>query len=396
MRAADFDDFLELRRFAFERRLQALHRRQQTIGDRQRAGDMDRGRETIVRRLAKIDVIVGVHRRFRAARRAKLFIGAIGDHFIDVHVRLRAGAGLPDDKRKMRVEFAGDDFLRRIDDRLRHIRLDQALFGVDLRRRQFHPRQRVNDVDRHLLTANRKIFFRALCLRAPIGPGRNGDVAEGIAFDTVIFSHCFAHRLRLFAARKVVVRLVAWLCGILWRRSIACGGCPRACGFFRRRRHQFGETIAGAINAAFHRARGAAADFGGFFVGHARRRNENEGFALIERQLLQGRPKILKLHMRLLRVRGDQPGCIFAIGIGCFTTTFAEFAVVNVTQDREKPGGQVRPFLKGIETAPRLDEGFLNEIVCAVRIAAYGDGESAQTGNCRYKVDLRALTARNG
>ena len=43
--------------------------------------------------------------------------GDTGDHFVDVHVRLRAAAGLPDEQRKVRVERTGDDFVRRLIER---------------------------------------------------------------------------------------------------------------------------------------------------------------------------------------------------------------------------------------------------------------------------------------
>ena len=49
---------------------------------------MHSGREKIVRGL--VDVIVWMHRIFRAARRAEDFIGAIGDDLVDIHVGLRA------------------------------------------------------------------------------------------------------------------------------------------------------------------------------------------------------------------------------------------------------------------------------------------------------------------
>ena len=54
-----------------------------------------------------------MHRRFGAERAAKFEIGGIGDHFIDVHVGLGTRSGLPDEQRKMPVQFAVSDILRR-------------------------------------------------------------------------------------------------------------------------------------------------------------------------------------------------------------------------------------------------------------------------------------------
>ena len=151
-------------------------------------------------------MIVGMHRRFRAARRAERFIGAIGDHLVDVHVRLRAGAGLPDDERKMLVELAVDHLARGGDDRVGDLRLEQALPGVDLGGGELDARQRMHDLDRHAIAADRKILPRAFRLRAPIGPGRHGDVAEGVAFNSLIVGH------RMARMKRRVSR--ASLCGI--------------------------------------------------------------------------------------------------------------------------------------------------------------------------------------
>jgi hypothetical protein len=41
---------------------------------------------------------------------------AVRDDLVDVHVRLRSGAGLPDAQRKMRVELAGDHLVGACDD----------------------------------------------------------------------------------------------------------------------------------------------------------------------------------------------------------------------------------------------------------------------------------------
>ena len=43
-------------------------------------------------------------------------VGPVGDDLVGVHVRLRARAGLPDDQRKIVIEFTVDDFLRRLID----------------------------------------------------------------------------------------------------------------------------------------------------------------------------------------------------------------------------------------------------------------------------------------
>ena len=86
---------------------------------------MHRGRKRVVRRLRHVDVIVGMNGLLRAHLAAGQLDRAVRDDLVDVHVRLRSGAGLPDAQRKMRVELALDDFVGRRDDQPR-------LFGVEL------------------------------------------------------------------------------------------------------------------------------------------------------------------------------------------------------------------------------------------------------------------------
>jgi hypothetical protein len=53
---------------------------------------------------------------FASHHATRYFDGAIRDHFISIHVRLGAAAGLPHVKRKMLVEFAGNHFIRGLHD----------------------------------------------------------------------------------------------------------------------------------------------------------------------------------------------------------------------------------------------------------------------------------------
>ena len=147
-------------------------------------------RETVVRRLPFVDVIVGMHRLVRAERLAGELIRAIGDHLVRVHVALRAGAGLKDDQRKLRIERAGNHFIRRARNQLGALRRDGAELAVGERRRFFQQPEPANDRTRphESRDADREEVARPLRLRAPQTIGRDLDGAKGIVLGSIIGS----------------------------------------------------------------------------------------------------------------------------------------------------------------------------------------------------------------
>ncbi|MNT14458.1 hypothetical protein D3C72_1494660 [compost metagenome] len=90
MGAADLDDLFELLDLGFQRLVQVLEGRQQVVNDLFHAGDVHRRRVGVVRRLAHIDVVVGVNRLLGAHFAAEHFDCAVRNHLVGVHVRLRA------------------------------------------------------------------------------------------------------------------------------------------------------------------------------------------------------------------------------------------------------------------------------------------------------------------
>ena len=111
VRAANLDDVGELLGLGVERVAKDLDVRQQVVLEDLDGGDVHGGRERVVRRLAAVDVVVRVHRDLRAHLAAGLLDRAVRDDLVDVHVRLRARTGLPDDEREVIIELAGDDFV---------------------------------------------------------------------------------------------------------------------------------------------------------------------------------------------------------------------------------------------------------------------------------------------
>ena len=180
MGAADLDDFRELLRLVLKRLLQMRQRGLQCVHDLGCGGDVHRGREHIVRRLAHVDVIVRMHRRLLAALAAQQLVGAVRDHLVEVHVALGAGAGLPDDQREMFVELAVDHLLGSVRNHASALAVEDAERLVDVGRRTLDQPERADERQRHALLADAEILQRALGLRAPIFVRRDIDRSERI------------------------------------------------------------------------------------------------------------------------------------------------------------------------------------------------------------------------
>ena len=86
--------------------MQFFERRDEAILQLFRRADVDRGWDHVVARLTHVDVVVRVNRIARADRLAGQLAAAIGDDFVRVGVRARAGAGLENVEREMLVELA--------------------------------------------------------------------------------------------------------------------------------------------------------------------------------------------------------------------------------------------------------------------------------------------------
>ncbi len=132
-----------------------------------------------------------MHRRLGAERAAKLEVGGVGDHFIDIHVGLRARPGLPDQQWKMPVEFAVGDILRHGGNGRRAPAVERSQCTINLGSRALDQAQRPHDLDRHLFGADAEIMQRPLGLRAPKAVGGNLQWPERVALETG-FDGCLA------------------------------------------------------------------------------------------------------------------------------------------------------------------------------------------------------------
>ncbi len=79
-------------------------------------GDIHGRREGVVRRLGHVDVVVGMNRRFASERSAGDLAATVGDHFVHVHVKLRAAAGHPYVQGEHVMVLTREDFVADLND----------------------------------------------------------------------------------------------------------------------------------------------------------------------------------------------------------------------------------------------------------------------------------------
>src|SRR5450432_3021451 len=123
-----------------------------------------------------------MNRRLGAEFAAEQFVGAIGDHLVDVHVGLGAGAGLPDHEREVIVELAVDDLLRGGLDRAGQPDVEAAVALVEPRRRLLDDGLAADHFERHSLGADLEVLERALRLRAPVPVRTDLDRPDAVFF----------------------------------------------------------------------------------------------------------------------------------------------------------------------------------------------------------------------
>src|SRR6266550_6779946 len=124
-----------------------------------------------------------MHEALRAALAAEQLRSAVGEHLIDVHVALRARAGLPDDEREFLVVLTVEHLPGRALNGLGLGSIEQAELGVHCRRGPLDERQRIHHSERHALAGDAEKTPRALGLCAPQSIGRDLDRAEAVLLD---------------------------------------------------------------------------------------------------------------------------------------------------------------------------------------------------------------------
>ncbi len=180
MSAADFDDVRKFFSFGIERVAKIFYRGEQAARRFRGGGNVHGGGKRVVGGLRHVHIVIGVNRFLAAHDAAGNFDGAIGDDFVDVHVGLRAAAGLPDAKREVLVELSGDDFISGQRDQrgFFHRKLAETL--VHERTGFFEDAEGANQFGRHGVLADGEVDERAGGLGAVVAVGGDVDLAHGV------------------------------------------------------------------------------------------------------------------------------------------------------------------------------------------------------------------------
>ena len=150
---------------------------------------MDCCREDVVCGLGAIDVVIGVEGAVGAEALPRHLGSEVADHLIDVHVRLRATAGLPDAQRELIVVLACLDRLTGLFDQGNLLRVQQAMTTIDLGAALLDQCQGMNELCWNPLIPDGEVVEGPLGLGSP--ESHRGDVDSADA--VVLLPHRLAH-----------------------------------------------------------------------------------------------------------------------------------------------------------------------------------------------------------
>ncbi|MOA18092.1 hypothetical protein D3C78_1383800 [compost metagenome] len=167
MGAANFDDIAIGFRFVAQRFMQHFQFGNQvfTHGDHRR--HVHRRRKHVVGALALVNVVVRMDSALFPTHATQQFTGAVGQHFIHIHVGLGAGAGLPDRQRELVRMLVRQHFIGGADNGVGPLRRQQPQVHVHAGSGAFGQCQRMNQRGRHLFGRNAEVLQGTLRLCAP-------------------------------------------------------------------------------------------------------------------------------------------------------------------------------------------------------------------------------------
>ena len=169
---------------------QQINGREELVFNGKDRRNMHGGGESVIGRLAHIDVIIGMQQLF-----AGNFIAAVGNDLVGVHVGLGAAAGLPDDQGEVVVQSAADDLVASLGNRRQffvgHLLRLQGVIGLG--GSLFQDAKGMGNFPGHRFDsyADEEILMAAFGLCCPIFIRRHLDFAHGIVLDPVLLFFLF-------------------------------------------------------------------------------------------------------------------------------------------------------------------------------------------------------------
>ena len=185
MCASGLDDALILLHQTAKGICEEVNTREESVLDGDDGSNVHRCRESVVRALRHVGVIVRMEDLL-----ARDLVAAICDDLVDVHVGLRAAARLPDGEGEVFREFACDDLITRRLDGVQTLFVELAELVVRDGSGFLQNAECMDDLGGHLLDADREVLEAALRLCRPILVCGHLDFAEGIVFDTILHLDC--------------------------------------------------------------------------------------------------------------------------------------------------------------------------------------------------------------
>ncbi|CAI8270019.1 MAG: Uncharacterised protein [Flavobacteriia bacterium] len=143
--------------------------------------------EGVVRRLRLVDIVVGMEDFFFITQCPSLeHVAAVGDHLVDVHVRLGTRAGLPDHQWKFVIEFPLKDLITDTADPFALLGVKHSEFSICACSGFFQKGKCMNDLDRHTrLLTDLEIVPAAFGLGTPITICWDLNGPHGVPLGTV-------------------------------------------------------------------------------------------------------------------------------------------------------------------------------------------------------------------
>ncbi len=188
MGATALDDPVELLALREQRIAQPRHRAVEIGGQLQRA-EPDRGGDHVIGGLRHVDVIVRMHRRVGAARRAEDLVRAIREHLVRVHVVRRARAGLEGIHHEMLAVLVREHFIGGAHDGVGEPRLEAPRLLVREGRRFLDPHHRGHEHRQRTRTAHREVLHGAQGLHAIQRAGGDRQRAEWVLLRACRLGH---------------------------------------------------------------------------------------------------------------------------------------------------------------------------------------------------------------